>query len=78
MNKETEKTMKDLDEPTLEELIEACGKCSSFELIYHPADGCPDWTTQIWFNRETLSKFGGEGKTPKEAVVCLLLSLNKK
>lgn len=62
--------------PTLEELIEACG--DRFTSLDYWNGYIPLWTAQ--FGNDSINKqsIKGDGQTPEEAVAKLWLALNKK
>ena len=67
--------------PSLDELIEACGRefgiDSSFKLYYH--GGYIQWQAGFWnIDLEDNWKIVQEGTTPVEAVANLWLALNRK
>ena len=56
-------------EPTLSELIEACGE--EFYALWVRGDN-------TWFACKDMGDIGAEGSTPEESVAKLWLALNKK
>lgn len=75
-------------EPTLSELIAACGSDSPLNLHFYPLKGFEKWeASNVALSMEALRQ-GAEGKggwgliangaTPEEAVARLWLALNKK
>ena len=67
---------KDLYEPSLSELIEACGDDFCFTLEINLFD--KKWYAYDWDHQGHNYFYKGEGSTPSEAVARLWLAINKK
>lgn len=65
-------------EPTLSELIEACGEKEDFALFRIGDNWSAEYKNPSWAVRlgEVEGEYIGEGKTPEEAVARLWLHLN--
>lgn len=67
----------DICPPTLEELIEACGK--NLHCLVHTTDGGLDSDREFWSaGKDNIVMGWVNGPTPKEAVAYFWLTLNKK